>query len=211
MEELRHNQINEAKWNRWSKWFDGFSPVTIYLQRGQRAVISLMGPKEGSAFLDVGCGTGWALGQIATELNGKGHFYGIDMSAGMIDKAKQNFAGRDDFHFVRARAESIPLDDDLFDQIICTNSLHHYFHPAMALAEMRRLLKPSGRAYILDPTADSGIMRFWDRALRRIEPEHVKMYSTAEFKAMFEAAGLKYAGSRKIDNRAKVHIAEKPG
>jgi ubiquinone/menaquinone biosynthesis C-methylase UbiE len=127
----------------------------------------------------------------------------------MIDKAKENFKDYPNFHFIVCSSESIPLDDDMFDTIICTNSFHHYLHPAKAMGEMSRLLRAGGMLYILDPTADTWTIKFADKIIKLFEPQHVKLYSTNEFRNLMVGAGLKYIESRKIQGRESVHIASK--
>ena len=178
------------------------------MRAAQSKVISLLNIQPDVHFLDIGCGTGWAIGQAENLVDGKGLFYGVDLSPKMIEKAKTNFDGKDNFHFLQANSESIPLDDNFFDIIICTNSFHHYLHPDKTLKEMRRLLKSNGKLYILDPLANSWIIKFWDVLAKLKEPEHVKIYSTKEFQQLFQQAGLKYS-SVITDWHQGIHIGEK--
>jgi ubiquinone/menaquinone biosynthesis C-methylase UbiE len=208
--DLKHRQLNEAKWARWADSLDKRGFRKSYLRTAQRELISLLEVKENISFLDVGCGTGWALGQIAVLARGKSRFYGVDLSPEMIAKARENFKGLDSFHFVIASAEEMPLESDFFDVIICTNSFHHYFNPAKALREIRRLLRPGGKVYILDPTADQWLIRQADKLIRILEPAHVKMYSSREFQELFGGAGLTYSETKAINWHEKIHIAEKP-
>ena len=198
MKESEHIKFNEAKWDKWADSLDGKGWRYDYLRHGQSGVISLLDIRENMNFLDIGCGTGWALGQIAKLIDDNGSFYGVDLSAKMIEKAKDNFKVKENFHFIKSNAESIPLDDNLFDIIICTNSFHHYLHPDRALKEMYRLLKTDGKVYILDPTADIWIIKIIDKLIKLLGHEHVKFYSTKEFKNLIINAGLKYEGHKII-------------
>jgi ubiquinone/menaquinone biosynthesis C-methylase UbiE len=209
MTDSEHNRINEEKWDKWAKSADGKGAMFDYLRKAQSALISIIDIPENLSFLDIGCGTGWAVGQVAKAAGNTGDFYGVDLSQGMIDKASINFNGNGNFHFIRANAESIPLDDNTFDIIICTNSFHHYLHPDKAMKEAFRLLKPGGKIYILDPTADTLLVRFIDKIIRFFEPQHVKLYSTGEFKNLIMNSGLKYSGSKEIAPREKVHMGQK--
>ncbi len=209
-DEARQVELNKAKWDRWAGNFDRKSWRRDFLRNAQTTVISLLDVKPGINFLDVGCGTGWAVGEVAQRAQGKGVFYGVDLSPKMIEKAKENFSGRQNIHFLQADVESIPLDSESFDIIICTNSFHHYPRPDRAVAEMWRLLKRGGKLFILDPTADGWIRKVWDKIARRIEREHVKMYSTKEFQQMFRAAGLQYIDSEEIRAKSKsIHVGER--
>lgn len=208
-DEATHIRLNQAMWDRWSISYDGGNPVYKLLRNQQREIIASLDIREDVRFLDIGCATGFAVGEAAKRANGKGRFFGIDLSDGMIEKAKINFSGRDNFQFMRADAASIPLAGDFFDIIICTNSFHHYLHPDKAVGEMSRLLRKDGKAYILDITADNMIVKLFDAVARSIEPQHVRFYSSEEFRRMFESAGLKCLPPRKFKLAGKIHIAEK--
>jgi len=209
MKEFIHIEINENKWDKWAKSYDGKGWRYIYLRKCQSGVVSLLDIKENICVLDIGCGTGWALGQIAKLVDGKGSFYGIDLSAKMIEKAKENFKEQKQFQFMKANAESIPLEDNKFDVIICTNSFHHYLNPDKALKEMYRLLKAEGKVYILDPTVDMWILKIVSKLIKLLDPSQVKLYSTKEFKELIIGSGLMYVGRRKIRMQQKVHMGEK--
>ncbi len=209
MKESKHIELNKTKWDKWSETADGKGFIYEYLRRAQLNVISLLDIKADMSFLDIGCGTGWAVGQVAKAVEYKGIFYGIDMSSGMIGKAKEKFKSYENIHFIETSSESIPLDDNLFDNIICTNSFHHYLHPEKAMKEIARLLKTGGKIYILDPAADIWFIKIIDKLIKIFEPQHVKIYSTEEFKNLMSEAGLKHLGFRIIAGRQKVQIGEK--
>jgi ubiquinone/menaquinone biosynthesis C-methylase UbiE len=209
-DETKHVQMNEAMWDKWAEadTLDNNGQLSRILRADQSKVISLLNIHPNVHFLDIGCGTGWAVGQVAKLIDEKGLFYGVDLSPKMIEKAKSNFSGKHNFRFLQANSESIPLEDNLFDIIICTNSFHHYLRPDKALKEMHRLLKSGGKLYLLDPVADLWIVKFFDVFKKVAEPEHVKVYSTKEFQQLFKQAGLKYS-SAATNWRQGIHIGEK--
>lgn len=205
----KHLELNEAKWDKWADSLDKKNWRNDFLRNAQNQVISLLKVQSGIHFLDIGCGTGWAVGQVAKLVNDQGLFYGVDLSPKMIQKAKSNFNSRDHLFFTQANAESLPLDSNFFDIIICTNSFHHYPNPVKALAEMYRLLKSGGKVYILDPTADTWITKLADKIIKTVEPEHVKMYSTREFQQLLDGVGLKYSNLKIMNGHESIHIGEK--
>jgi ubiquinone/menaquinone biosynthesis C-methylase UbiE len=209
MEQSKHIEVNKKKWDKWAPEADGKGRwMYDHLRRAQATLISMLELKENINFLDIGCGTGWAVGLAARSINEKGEFYGIDISSKMIAKARENFSDKKHFHFIEANSEAIPLDDNFFDVIICTNSFHHYLHPRKAMKEIFRLLKPGGKIYILDPTADTLFIKIIDKVIKVLEPAHVKIYSTKEFKELMTNAGLKYLESKSLTGE-KVHVGEK--
>jgi ubiquinone/menaquinone biosynthesis C-methylase UbiE len=209
MKESEHIRLNEDKWDKWAPVADGKGFKYDYLRRAQNHVIEISDLKENDNFLDIGCGTGWAIGLADKKVKGKGEFYGIDLSAKMIEKARENYYGKKNVHLIKANSESIPLEDNFFDIIICTNSFHHYLNPEKVMREIYRLLKTGGKIYILDPIADRWFIKGIDKILRLIEPEHVKLYSSKEFKTLMVNEGLKYLGCSTLDKQHKIQIGEK--
>jgi ubiquinone/menaquinone biosynthesis C-methylase UbiE len=208
MDKNEHMKLNGQQWDRWAKTFDNkWNAPFRYLQK---KVISLTNLQNNMNFLDLGCGTGWAVRYASTVLKGQGNFIGIDMSEGMITKAKENAAEYKNVSFYKASSEELPLENNYFDVIICTMSFHHYLNPGKALSEAHRVLKPKGRIYILDGTTDDFITRWIDSLARKIEKIHVKQYSTAEYRQMFLEANLKYIKNQIVlFYPLKVHIGEK--
>ena len=110
-DETKHVQMNEAMWDKWAEadTLDNNGPQSRFLRGDQNKVISLLNIQPNVYLLDIGCGTGWAVGQAANLVDGKGLFYGVDLSPKMIEKAKENFSGKDNFHFLQANSEFDPV------------------------------------------------------------------------------------------------------
>jgi ubiquinone/menaquinone biosynthesis C-methylase UbiE len=206
-----HAQLNEDMWNfRAESWFDRrFSVRSRYLGWMQKKLVSLLEFSLNPCFLDLGCGMGWVVRHAANLADGRGEFYGIDISSKMIEKAEAGSTSYKNVRFHKANADELPFDNDFFDLIVCSNSFHHYFHPGRVLQEVFRVLKPNGRIYVLDPTADGLVTRMLDRRVTKKEAAHVKFYSTREYRKLFEGARLRYVTSKSVALLTKVHIAEK--
>jgi len=93
--------------------------------------------------LDVGCGTGNVLLQLAGE--GR-ELYGADISENMVRVAREKLGTN--ASIAVANVEKLPFDSTFFDILICNASFHHYPSPEKALAEMNRVLKPNGQLVI---------------------------------------------------------------
>lgn len=203
----KHDKLNQEKFDKWAGKFEERGSIFRYFQK---RVISLINLPGSSNFLDLGCGTGWAVRYVSMLLKGEGRSVGIDISEKMIKKAKQVAQGLNNVIFYQASSEELPLENDFFDNIICTFSFHHYLHPQKALSEARRVLKPGGKIYILDGTPDDFFTKLIDKVAKRMEKAHVKQYSTIEFKKMFFESSLRYLKSKTIlIYPIKIHIAEK--
>jgi len=206
---FEHDAANDQKWSRRAANYD--DKKHDYFRFMQRELIASAKITAPVAFLDLGCGTGWAVRYLSNLLAGRGKFIGIDIAKGMIEKAKLNAVDTRNVEFYEASAEDLPFENNAFDVIICSNSFHHYLRPVQALKEVRRVLKPKGNIHILDITADDFFIRWIDKRARTREKEHVKFYSTTEYDRMFAAAGLKHIRSNllKILYPLKVHVGGK--
>jgi len=206
-----HCDLNIKKWNLRAEKFDkGFQSKYFHFE--QKRTIDFLPLKEGTCFLDVGCGTGWAVSYVSNLLNGVGKFYGIDISSKMIEKAKENFSNLKNVYLYQANAEKLPFQDNFFDCIICTHSFHHYYNPSKVLDEMCRVLKHRGRLYIMDFTSDNFIMRRFDVSAQKRGKEHVRYYSTKEYIDFFKKSNIKYIDSKMLVFPffpLKIHIGEK--
>lgn len=112
-----------------------------------RAVAEAMaahyGLKAGMRVLDVGCGKGFLLYDLAQAVPGL-EVYGLDISAYAIEHAKEGLEGR----LQVAPAQDLPFADKSFDLVYSINTLHNLycFDLDRALREMVRVGR--GNSYI---------------------------------------------------------------
>jgi SAM-dependent methyltransferase len=99
--------------------------------------------------LDVGCGTGLLLRELARRLPGAAGLTGIDAAGGMIAQASAN-AGDPRLSFVRGVAERLPFPDATFDLVISTTSFDHWADQLAGLTECHRVLAPGGCFVLTD-------------------------------------------------------------
>jgi len=94
-------------------------------------------------------------------------------------------------------AEQLPLKDDLVDLVFSLNAFEHIRDPAKALAEVRRVLKPGGVAFVqFSPVymADAG-SHLWDQGLLNV-PWCVLLHSREEIRDLVTQQG---AQTHRID------------
>src|SRR5258708_3128171 len=99
--------------------------------------------------LDVGCGTGLLLRDLARRLPGAACLAGVDAAAGMIEQARAK-AGDPRLRFEQGTAERLPFPDAAFDLVISTTSFDHWTDQRAGLAECHRVLAPRGFFVLTD-------------------------------------------------------------
>ena len=92
-----------------------------------------------------------------------------------------------------APAEELPFADASFDAVACRLAAHHFSDIDAAVREMARVARH--RVVVCDNTFVSDTSEEADR-LR--DPSHVRNYSTEEWRALFEAAGLRISDEREL-------------
>jgi ubiquinone/menaquinone biosynthesis C-methylase UbiE len=186
-----HDTANQAHFDRWARDYDN-DRTSPWFRYTQELAISFLDLQPRSKVLDVGCGTGFAVLQLAALLL-HGKACGIDISSAMIDQAHAKVPSelQGNVEFLTSSSDQIPYASGTFDHVLCTNSFHHYLDPLRALHEMSRVLRPGGQLVILENAPDLSLYtRAWDYMLRIIEKGHVRYYRSQELGEMLHRAGF---------------------
>jgi len=152
-------------------------------------VIAQLRSHRSRRIADVACGTGILSDRIERELH-PDEIYGIDMSDGMLAKAR---ARSDRVKWLRGPAEKLPFDDEALDAVVTTSAFHFFDQPA-ALREFHRVLAPGGLVAVSALSARQPL--FQAPGTSRWKPQHNA--SPAEMRALFEGAGLAVSDQHRI-------------
>ena len=130
---------------------------------------------------DLGCGTGQVSAALAPFVE---RVIAVDASAAMLQAAKKRLSAFDNIELRRGELEALPIDDARLDAATLMLVLHHVPEPERALADIARVLKPRGRAIVVD-------MLPHDRDSYRQQMGHVWLgFSEAHVRQLFEDAGF---------------------
>ncbi|MGO8876210.1 MAG: class I SAM-dependent methyltransferase [Acidimicrobiales bacterium] len=111
------------------------------------ALEQLLEPKR---ILDIGCGTGLLLRELATRLPDAVELVGVDPAAGMIDIAERSAPADGRLRFLTGTAERLPLPADAFDLVVSTTSFDHWADQAGGLVECARVMAPGAHLVLTD-------------------------------------------------------------
>lgn len=109
--------------------------------------------KAGGVGLDVCCGTGMLVRELAGIAGESGKITGLDFSENMLKVARknlENFALRDNIELIQGNAMELPFPDDSFDCITVGWGLRNVPDIMTALREMVRVVRPGGKVVSLD-------------------------------------------------------------
>jgi demethylmenaquinone methyltransferase/2-methoxy-6-polyprenyl-1,4-benzoquinol methylase len=154
-------------YDRLSRWYDALAGPSErrFTMRG----LELLRVQPGERVLEIGCGTGHALVQLARTA---GRAYGVDLSVGMEAVARRRIAAAGwagAVHLGLADAARLPFAASAFDATFMSFTLELFDTPEipLVLAECRRVLRPGGRLGVVSlARADNLAVRLYEWAHR---------------------------------------------
>jgi SAM-dependent methyltransferase len=119
----------------------------IRVRRRAGFFVEAAGLRPGRRALELGCGTGLFLDQVAAS---GASITGIDLTPELLARAGERLASRGNVSLCCGDAEALPFHDHAFDVVYGSSILHH-LDLDRALAEVHRVLKPGGRIAFTEP------------------------------------------------------------
>ena len=118
----------------------------------KRQLLFLLSPVPGESWLDLCCGTGDLALSLARRLGPEGTVVGVDYAIGPLEIAKKRSLkeARTSISWVKGDALATGLPSNSFDGVVMAYGLRNLSDSLAGLKEIHRILKPGGRAGILD-------------------------------------------------------------
>lgn len=119
----------------------------------KRFAISQCNLRPGEYVLDLAGGSGDLTKQASSRVGQKGVVVLADINASMLGRGRNRLMDRgilNNVDFLQANAECLPLSDNTFDCVMMGFGLRNVTDKSLALHEIFRILKPGGRAFILE-------------------------------------------------------------
>jgi arsenite methyltransferase len=134
------------------EWLAGIPEGAIESFAGTGNPFSLGQILPGERVVDVGSGSGFDSLIAARLVGATGHVVGVDMTPEMLVKARETArqAGLSNVEFREGLAEALPVPDGWADVVISNGALNLAPDKSVALQEMARVLKSTGRLQLAD-------------------------------------------------------------
>ncbi len=162
--------------------------------RYAQAVQALVIPVGGNA-LDVGCGTGRALGPLRAAVGSVGRVLGVDATPAMLVEARR--LGRVAVAALAvADALRLPLPDGWAAVVFAGGVLPHLDDPAAGLAEWARVTRPGGTLAVFHPLSRAALA-----ARHNGVPSDDDVLAAARLRALCAAAGWEVTALDDADDR----------
>ena len=170
MQEHTYSIMYEVEGKHW--WFVGRRKIIAgFVEKICRDI-----GKRRPRILDVGCGTGANLQMLANF----GVAEGVDVSSGALDFCRARGLSK----VKQGAAEALPYEDASFDLVTGLDVVEHLDDDIAGLGEMRRVLRPGGRALLFVPA----FMFLW--GVQDDISHHRRRYTIPELRERLSEAGL---------------------
>ncbi len=180
---------------RWVRFW--FSPKrTLWLNTPVRALAARIPLQSTDRVLDLGCGYAGLLIYLHRKIRFTGTVEGLDCSARMVERAREEIRVRGMQEHVNVRqglATELPYADASLDAVLCTYVIKHLSDEPLrtVLREVRRVLKPGGRFCVWEAAPSRHrFMQVWNLKLLRLGVSVVHLRTAAELRGFLEAAGF---------------------
>ena len=176
----------EKNKNFFDKWSSSYNHAIFqfWMKRFHNAAIKEIDFNKKAKILDISCGTGKLLSSLWQKSN-KNSYFGVDISDGMLKKAKDKLPKRIKLRIMDVHNLSFP--DNYFDYVISTEAFHHYHDQPKALAEMKRVVKEGGKVIVVDVNFFLYPVHY---LFEKLEPGCRKINSRKEMHLLFRKAGF---------------------
>ncbi len=113
--------------------------------------IQVSGVREGDRVLDVAGGTADLSLAFARKVGTRGQVWLTDINHAMLSRGRDRMVDKGfTMPAAQCNAEKLPFPDDWFDCVTVAFGLRNMTHKDVAIAEMRRVLRPGGRLLVLE-------------------------------------------------------------
>jgi ArsR family transcriptional regulator len=153
----------------------------------ESALLSLLPPSW--VIADLGCGSGHATARLAPYVR---EVIGVDQSAAMLKAARKRTTEMPNVELRQGGLEALPIEDGAVDGALLLLALTYVTEPRPVLEEMARVLRPGGRAVVVD------LLRHDREEFRRQLGQSSLGFEPEQLEALLREAGLERPAARAL-------------
>jgi ubiquinone/menaquinone biosynthesis C-methylase UbiE len=131
-------------------------PLRLRYLRPSR-LLGQLGVLAGMSVADLGCGTGLFTVEMAERVGASGQVHAVDIQQPMLEEAQRRVSAAglsERVRFHHSGLHTLPIADNSIDVALMSAVLGEVPARALALDEVRRILKPGGRLAICEELPD---------------------------------------------------------
>ena len=125
-------------------WAEAYELIDLQLSPLGLRAIEALGLCSGNIVLDIGCGAGQTLLQLAERVGIEGQVIGVDVAPLLLEIAKRRTEPLSQVRLIQADAQSLDLPSESTDAVFSRFGVMTFNDPVAAFANFRRILRPSG-------------------------------------------------------------------
>jgi len=210
--------VNTAQAEFWNSqatrgWADQHQRMDRVLVPLLEALMTAAAPQPGERVLDIGCGSGTTVLELAARVGPSGHVIGADIAEASVARAQQRIAaaGHGQAEIIVADASTHAFPAASFDLVCSRLGVMFFADPTATFRNIRRAMKPTGRAAFvvfravgenLWPNGPTGAVRHLLPPLPAPDPEEPGPFSWADpvrVHRILEGAGLRDVSLTPVD------------
>ena len=203
-----------------TEWSRRGSALELLLDPPANEGIRALDVQPGERIIDLGCGAGPSTTRLAEAVTGSGQVLAIDVSPDLIAQARERLGTSPQVEVAEADAEVYDFGAQRYDGLYSRFGAMFFDNPAAALGNVRKALKPGGRAVFVawrEPTKNqwaSVPMTFsTDGAPTqgpRSGPGPFAWADPAVFTTVLEAGGFSNIAAEPFDYMAEISDGDEP-
>ena len=126
-------------------WAEAYELIDLQLSPLGLKAIEALGVGPGEIVLDIGCGAGQTLLQLAERVGPEGQVIGVDVAPLLLAIAKRRTEPLRQVTLIQADAQLLDLRSESADAVFSRFGVMTFSDPAVAFANFRRMLRPQGK------------------------------------------------------------------
>jgi ubiquinone/menaquinone biosynthesis C-methylase UbiE len=155
----------------------------------ERQIVRFVAPKGDERALDSGTGTGALAFALAPHVR---EVVGVDIVPELLEQARKRAGDVPNVTFAEGDANELPFGYGEFDLAGTLRTFHHLARPELAMAELTRVTRSSGRLLVIDQIApvDPAAAAELNRFEQARDPTHTRTLADVDLRGLFESNGL---------------------